>query len=534
MAIHPTNPSIWQITTRPTAFPALAERIEVDVAVVGGGITGVTTAMLLAAAGRSVAVVEAHAIGSGSTGGSTGNLYAVVGGGMASLVDKWGEDAAQAVVKSRASAVDLIESTVQKHGIDCAFRRVPWHLFTVPDAEDDEPRLVRELAACERAGLDAQLSVNTLLPFRTGPQLVVANQAQFHPLAYVADLARRIASERCFFFENSPVSHIDGAEGLVTTEHGSIEAEFIVMATHVPKGFDLVQTELGPYREYGVAAEIDTRDFPPGIFWSAGMNSRHSLRSLEFGGRRYVMAIGHKHKVGQEPDTRNCYDQLEAYLQRHTVPGDTVARWSAQGYFPADGLPYIGPSPGAERVFLATGFGVDGLVYGTLAAEMIVEAMHGRENPYAELYKATRVAPAKAAKNFVQENVNVVGEYVKDYATLLDAEDVDDLLPGEAKIVVMAGKRRAVHRTEAGELVAVSPFCTHLKCVVHWNEGERTWDCPCHGSRFAPDGTVIEGPAVGALERFEFGEPAAGDIAPQVAQSHTAGGRAPSAGPTSK
>ena len=495
-----TNPSIWQVTGRPAPFPPAMGDLEADVAIVGGGITGVTTAMLLARAGKSVVVIEARTVGSGTTGNSTGNLYAVAGNGLAAIEHKWGEERMKLVARSRSQAVDLVEATVASLGIECGFSRAPFHQFVMPAAEADSRELDKELDCARRAGLDARIDNAAPLPFKTGSCLVIERQAQLHPLDYVVGLAQRIASGRVRIVEGTEVIGIDHDKRVLTTTRGKVTAQRIVLATHTPKGFNLVQTELGPYREYGVAAEVSA-PFPAGIFWSLEA-TRHSLRALEHGGRHYAMVIGHKHKTGQEPDTPDCYAALEAWLRQHVPIGAIAARWSAQGYYPADGIAYIGRTAASADAYLATGFGADGLTYGTLAAMIIADDILDRENDYAPLYEATRVKPIKAGKKFVTENANVAAEYVKDYAGLLHVADFTDVAPGEGRIMEVRGKRCAVARGDDGELKAVSPICTHLKCVVHWNSAERSWDCPCHGSRFAPDGSVLEGPAPVALERF--------------------------------
>lgn len=497
-----SNPSIWHATARPAGFPSLTEDLAVDVAVVGGGITGIMTAALLCAAGKSVAVLEAHLVASGSTGYSTGNLYAPVGAGLAGIEDKWDEAAMRRVAASRLAAVERIEALAARHGIECGFRRVPFHLFGVEGSDEEREQLERELDAARRCGLAARIEPRAPLPFATARTLVIDGQAQFHPFDFVRGLARRIEAPQCRIFENTAALEIDADEGLVRTAVATVRAREIVMATHTPKGFNLVQTELGPYREYAVAGPLDSGELPGGVFWSAEAR-RHSVRSMSHAGRTYAMVIGAKHKVGQEPDPQDCYAELERYLRERLAVGAISHRWSAQGYWPADALPYIGRSAGAGHLYIATGFSADGLTYGALAAHLVSDLILGRaDEALAELYQPTRLEPVKAAKDFVKENLNVAGEYLKDYAKLLAAPEVEELAPGDGMVVQLEGRRCAVHRTASGELLAVSPVCTHLKCIVHWNRAEQSWDCPCHGSRFQPDGSVIEGPAAAPLDRL--------------------------------
>ena len=496
------NVSLWHDTARAARFAPLDGDFSCDVAIVGGGIVGTLTAFILAREGLSVAVLEARGVGTGSTGYSTGNLYATVGAGLAAIEEKWGEDAMRRVARSRKAAVDRIEVASRELGVDCDFKRCDFHQLALPESETDAvEQLRKEADAARRAGLAVREAASAPLPFATGTTLVIEGQAQFQPMDFVRGLASRIGGERCRVHEQTPVLDFDADAKTVSTARGTVRAGHIVLATHTPKKFNAVQTELGPYREYAIAVEVPEGTLPPGIFWTQE-GSRHSLRAFSRGGRHYAVAIGERHKTGQEPDMRGRQEALASWLHRRVRAQGESHRWSAQGYYAADSLPYIGRSAAAENLYVATGFGADGLTYGSVAAPILADAILGRDNEYAELYKARRVAPAKAGGKFVKENVNVVTEYVKDYASLLRAGHAEELAPGDGRIVEVQGKRCAVHRTLDGRLLAVSPVCTHLKCLVHWNNAETSWDCPCHGSRFDVDGTVLEGPAAAPLERL--------------------------------
>lgn len=496
--------SIWQATSEALDLPSFSGDSSADVVVVGGGITGITTAMLLADAGLTVIVLEAREVGGGTTGNSTGNLYAVVGNGLAAIAQKWGADTMKAVARSRASALDFVEETVAKHGIDCGFQRCQFHQYA-PGLEDATRRqLERECETAIVAGLSARMVDEVPVPFHTGHAIVIDNQASFHPLNYVRGLARRIAWDSCRIFERSEVLEMDYDHGAVRTAAGRVAAKAIVMATHTPKGFDLVQTELGPYREYAIAATLRTGAYPQGIYWSEEPE-RHSIRSLRHGDREWLIVVGYRHKTGQEADAEGCYRKLEDYTRSNFDIESIDHRWSAQGYYPVDGLPLIGQSGTHKNLYIATGFRADGLTYGTVAARILAGEILGKADPFADLYKASRVRPVKAAKDFLKENFNVAAEYVKDYASMTKVKSADEVPAGEGRIVEVDGKRCALYRDESGTVTCVSPICPHLKCIVHWNNAEKSWDCPCHGSRFAVDGSVIEGPAPKPLERIALG-----------------------------
>lgn len=492
--------SIWQATTQKLDLPPLQSDMTVDTVVVGGGITGLTTAMKLSGAGQRVAVLEAGSIAGGTTGDSTGNLYAMIGTPLSDLRSKWGEKAMCAVVRSRASAVDFIEATASAHGIDCAFARRAWHLYAPSGSSEHDSFLERERVAALQAGLPARLSAHAPLSFETGQTLVVDGQAQFNPLQYVRGLASAIASERCAIFPNSEVTKVDTENCAVQTARGRVSAANIVMATHTPKGSDLAILEVAPYREYALAATLKSGDYPQGIFWSAG-KKHYSVRSYESQGRQYLIVIGEKHKTGQSHDTGACYARLEAWAREHFDIDSIDMRWSAQGYYPADNLPYIGQSASSKNVYIATGFAADGLTWGTLSGLVIADQILGKPDESMAQYRPSRIDPGKSAKNFIVESANVAKEYAVGHLGSVPAlDEAGDIAMGDGRVVKIDGERVAVWRDAQNTLRAVSAVCTHMGCIVGWNGAEQTWDCPCHGSRFSAGGAVIEGPALDALK----------------------------------
>jgi glycine/D-amino acid oxidase-like deaminating enzyme/nitrite reductase/ring-hydroxylating ferredoxin subunit len=492
--------AVWDADTDDFVFPALARDIDVDVAVVGGGITGISVAALLARAGKRVAVLEATRIGYGTTGSSTGNLYTTVGASLSELVEKWGVDTVREVVQSRAAAMAQIEQWISEHAIDCAYARQPWALYAPYAAAEFEQRLQREADAANACGLKARLVQDLPLPYPVQRALLIPDQAQFNPLRYVRQMAAAIVSPRCMLHEGTPVVEIDEEHGVLRTPGPRVRADHIVLATHTPKGLSVFHTALGPYREYAVAAAVESSLLPGGIFWSLGPES-YSVRRAEIGGRAHVLLIGELHKTGQREDSDMAWQTLEQALRARFGIGVPTHRWAAQQYRAADYLPYIGPSPSSDHLHLACGYGPDGLVYGTLAAILIADRIAGRSNPWSELYSPRRFTPVKSAAQFVKENLNVAGYYVKDYFQGPDAATLDDVGRGEGRIMDSGGDKIAVYRDDKDRLHAVSAVCTHMKCVVHWNRAERSWDCPCHGSRFSPQGDVLEGPAMSPLAR---------------------------------
>lgn len=486
--------SIWRGTAEASAFPALQGQVEADVAVIGGGITGVTLAMLLSEAGKSVVVLEAHGVGSGATGNSTGNLYSVVSGGLHRIGIKWDRTVMAAVAESRTQAVERIEKTISRFALDCGFQRCGLHLYATTVARTSV--VDREYDALKSLGIPAELTTEVATPLKAVRTLVVPNQAQFQPFAYVNALARHVATGQCRIFERSPVIEIDEGAHAVKTARGMVIARDIVLATHTPKRRFLVQAEMQPHREYGIALSLPQVKLPPGVFWGIG-DFTHSIRRFTAGDQEYLLVIGEEHATGQH-DAVAALTRLETFAREHFDVKAIPFSWSAQNYRAADGLPYIGRSH-ASDLYIATGFGTDGLTYGTLAAEILSDRILGRTNRWAGLYEASRLSPVKGAMGVLQENVSVAKALLQDYGTH-PLRSVDEIPRGEGAIVEIDGDRLAAYRDPAGNLSMVSPVCTHLKCIVRWNGAEKTWDCPCHGSRFDVHGAVLEGPALLPLE----------------------------------
>lgn len=485
--------SLWEDTSGETpVFPVFEGEQEIDIAIVGGGITGLTAALLLGQAGKKVILLEARKIGLGTTGNSTGNLYAVVDEHLSVLQQKWNTDVMKAVVESRTAAIDLIENIIRQHGIDCDFHRQPFTLFAENLTKDIESFLEDEFDALHEAGLKPQMLDDARLPYPTAKALQIKGQAQFHPLKYVQQLAA-VVSENCRVYENSRVIELDDKAGILKTEKGQLKANHILLATHTPVGTFMIQTLLAPYREFGVAATVPDASFPGGIFWGLD-NPKHSVRSYTSGGQNYVMVIGDKFKTGQHDDSQKYLSGLEHYLMGRVRVSEIKYFWGGQQYRAADNLPYIGKH--GDHIYFMTGFASDGLVYGTLAAMIVSDQLLGNPNPWEEIYKAGRFTPVRSAKNFIVENTDVMVQYLKDMPWNVDHTLFSELKPGEGKVISPDHEKLAVYKDADWKLHIVSAVCTHMKCIVNWNQSEKTWDCPCHGSRFDIDGKVIEGPAL--------------------------------------
>ena len=500
----PPNPSFWLATTPDTDYPALDGDIEVDVCIVGAGITGLTAAALLKRAGRTVAVIEARRIVRGATGYTTAKVTAGHGVLYSDLEDKFGPAGARIYAESNQAAVERVAQFVRDDDIACDFERRPNYVYA--ESDDEVEQLQKEVEAARRAGLDVSLVDETPLPYEVAAAVRLENQAQFHPRKYLLAMAATIPGDGSHIFEQTSAQDVKhGRPCTVETDHGTVRATDVIVATHLPfEDSGLFFAKAHPHRSYAVAAPIDAGAAPDGMFINAGTPTR-SVRVLRDGDRLYLSVGGEGHKPGAEDDTPQRYRTLERFLAEHwPEAGPVEYRWSTQDYMSVDRVPYIGRlRRGTEHVLTATGYSKWGMTGGTLAGMLLSDRVLGRENPWAELYDAKRLKPKAAFRRFVTANAGAGYHLVADRLRRADT-DVEKLGPGEGAIVRLKGRKRAAYRDESGELHVLSPVCRHLYCHVGWNAAEKSWDCPCHGSRYSREGQVIQGPSVKPLKRLDL------------------------------
>lgn len=495
--------SIWNADATHKNFSDLKKDILVDVAIIGGGITGITTAMILKDKGLNVAVLEAREIGKGTTSHSTGNLYAITDQLLDSLRSKYDLETVKNVIRSRQIAAKLIEDSVNRHSIVCDYQKRPMYIFGNSGKKD----LAKERIFAEEANLHPT-GIEIDFPFESKFGFKIPDQAQINPLLYVQGLANEIEGENCSIYENTQVREIEDRDTdfMLHTTKAKVTAKYIVEATHTPKGIDLeYHTVLGPYREYGIAAKLDPSGiYPEGIFWGYFEDQKFSFRSYKKGEETFLLCVGSPHKVGQAEDNKKHIANLLDFAKKRFPIKEVVYKWGGQHYKPADLLPYIGRKTSDSNNLIATGFSTDGLVYGTLSAIINADIITDGKNEFDDLFKASRHNPGKAAKKFIKENINVATEMIKGYLFKADDEEVNTIGPGEARVVKRDGKEIAVFRDPGGELKIFSAVCTHMGCIVNWNNAEKSWDCPCHGTRFDTEGEVLEGPAFDPLKKIDL------------------------------
>ena len=499
--VEPANRSLWVATTPATAYPKLEGDVEADVAVVGAGITGVVTAWFLKEAGLRVALVETNRVGGGTTGYTTAKL--TVGHNLVyrDLEQKHGRDTARVYAESNQWALDRLRRLVTETGIDCDWEPAPNYVYTA--AKDRVSDLETELAALRRAGVEAELTAETDLPFPVAAAIRIDEQAQFHPCKFTQGLAARIDCDGSQVFEQSPATAVrSGDRRTVVTDGGTVRAEHVVIASHMPfldRG--LLFTKAHPQKSYAVAARIEPANAPNGMYINVEEPTRSLRTSPGPEDSRFLIVGGEAHKPGRDRDTRRRYEALEGFLHEHFGAREVEHRWSTHDFVPVDRLPYIGRLRRFDaQVLTATGFAKWGLTKGVVAAAVLRDAILGGENAWASTYDAQRLRPKAGAKKFLTENGRVAGWFVGDrLRPRAGRDDLTRLAPGEGTVARIGGRHLAVHRDDDGNLAAVSARCTHLGCLVGWNRADRTWECPCHGSRFAADGSLLEGPATKPL-----------------------------------
>ena len=475
-----------------------------DVAVLGGGLCGITTAYLLKRDGARVGLVEAGRVGGGATGYTTAKITSLHGQIYTQLKSKFGEDGARTYGQAHEAAIHRIERLVEGLGVECDFRRKPNYTYTA--SHDQVDSLREEADTARRLGLPATFATEVDLPVPVAGAVRFDEQAEFHPIKYLAGLAGAIPGAGSEIFEHTPAVAVEeGSPVSVKTRHGTITAEQVVVATHFPfldrAGFF---ARMHPERSYVVAAPLQSP--PPGGMYISADSPTRSIRTTPHDGGELLLVGGEGHKVGQEPDTEDRYAALRRWMREHFDVGPVQWRWSTQDPITDDHVPYIGRlHRGAKNVYVATGFAKWGMAHSTVAAMILSDTIAGRENPWADLYDPARVKPLASAKDFLKENINVAKRFVRDRLSHPDtARELDAIAHGQGAIVVVDGDKIAAYRDENGELQLLSPACKHMGCLVTWNAAERSWDCPCHGSRYAGDGTVLEGPTVDPLEPIEI------------------------------
>ncbi|MFE9095858.1 FAD-dependent oxidoreductase [Streptomyces sp. NPDC007264] len=497
-----TQASYWIETAPGEPRPALTEDIRVDVAVVGAGMAGLSTAWEVAQSGRSVAVLEADRLAAGVTGHTTAKLTALHTLVYERLRRTRGPDGAELYGRSQSEAIRRAAELVDDLGIDCDWEEAPAYTYT--QDHDRVPELRAEADAAREAGLPAEFVTDTDLPFPVAGAVRMAGQAQFHPRRYLLALAEELTRRGGRLYEGTRVVGLhEGEPCRLSTEEGrTVTARDVVVATHYPV-FDraLLFARLSPRRELVLTAPIDTGRAPRGMYITPEENTR-SLRTAPYRDGRRLLVVTGEHFTPGTADPEERFGRLADWATAHFGPLDFAHRWATQDNDSTDTVPLVGPLHAASRhTYVATGFGGWGLSGGVMAGLLLSALIDGGQPPWAKLYDPRRVASVlREGPAFLKHQVKVARHFVGDRLAPLAGGSVDDIAPGDGAVTRVGAHVCAVSRDTSGHLHAVSARCTHLGCLVAFNRAEQAWECPCHGSRFDAEGRVLQGPATRPLQ----------------------------------
>jgi len=500
--------SVWMDTAEMPQFPPLDADARASVCVVGAGIAGMLTAYLLARAGRSVIVIDDGPVGGGETGRTTAHITAALDDHYRVIEKVHGADGARYAAESHTAAINRIESIAGMEDIDCDFERLDGYLFLAKG--DSKELLEDELRAAHDAGLiDVELVERAPIDFwDTGPALRFPRQAQFPSLKFLAGLARAIVRDGGQIYCGTHADRVeDGEPAKVKTSDGHvISADAVVVATNTPvNDWIIIHTKQAAYRTYVIGLEVPRGSVPAALLWDTP-RPYHYVRIHRAGPEAgpnasdILIVGGEDHKTGQKDDAEERFRCLEEWVrERFPMAARVAYRWSGQIMEPVDHMGFIGRNPGTDHnIYVATGDSGNGITHGAVAGILLTDLILKRANPWKKLYDPSRIT-LRTAPKFTRENVNVMVQYA-DWLTPGDVEKVEAIAPGSGAVLRVGPRKIAAYRDDAGEVHMCSAKCTHLYCVVDWNSTEKTWDCPCHGSRFDPYGKVLNGPAIAPLE----------------------------------
>lgn len=496
--------SLWMKVPLPS-FPALHANMHADVCIVGAGIVGLTCAYTLAKRGYSVIVLDQGSIGGGQTARTTAHLTWVLGDRYYNLEKFFGEEGARVAADSHDAAIDYIEKIVTEEKIDCDFERINGYLFAPPGESDEN--LDREFTAIQKMGKEVIKAAKAPFSssFDTGQCLLFPRQAQLHILKYLNGLLEVILKCGGKIYSDTHVNHVDERWGCVASTQAGVKvtSESIIVATCTPiNNRFYIHTKQTPYRTYVIATPIPKGSVPKGLYWDTA-DPYHYIRTQEHSSDPnldWLVIGGEDHKTGQDQQVDGKYDKLEKWAQaRFSMFGKTEYRWSGQVFEPIDSLAFIGRNPGNQNIFIATGDSGNGITHGTIAGILIPDLILEKTNSWKSLYEPSRKT-FSAVPRFIHETLNVAIQY-GDWLTPGELKQIG-MLSQEEGIILREGLRKiAVYKDMQNRVHLNSAFCPHLGGCVRWNPGEKSWDCPCHGSRFSGSGKVMNGPAIRDLHQ---------------------------------
>ncbi len=498
--------SYWHDSVDLPEFPKLKEKKQVDIGIVGGGMTGITTAYLLSQQGYKVCVIDAGVLLNGTTGHTTAKITEQHGLIYDELINHFGEDGAKLYYEANKEARIFIEQTIEKHNISCHLTHDDAYIYT--NSDEYIQKLDNEYKAYEKLNIDGSITDKVSLPFSVKKAIKMTNQAYFHPLLYLKDLLTICQENGVEFYEQTRALSIEYNKSptIITEDDHRVICRYVIQASHYPfyDGLGFYPARMYPARSYIIAAKAK-QEIKNGMYINAETPTR-SIRPISINNEDLLLIGGDGHKTGQSDDPMmNHYEALYTFANKHFDVDSVPYRWSAQDLVTLDKVPYVGRLTKAQHnVFVATGFRKWGMTNSTNAAKLIADLIMEKDNPYEEFFSPGRNIKADPSiRKLVSYNTDVAKHLIKGKMERPN-EELTNLEPNEARITTIKGQRAGLYKDQEGTVHAVDTTCTHLGCEVEWNNAENTWDCPCHGSRYTYTGDILNGPAVMPLKKIEL------------------------------
>lgn len=491
--------SPWQYNFDNTPPKPAEMQSILDCLVIGGGITGLTAALLLQQAGKQTAIAEAHTIGFGTTGGTSAHINTFADTTYAEAESAFGEEGARLFARAIREGAELISNNVSTLNIDCDYESKTGYLY----AEDEEQikQLEEIYTAALKVGVPVNYTANVPTPVPFEKALAFEGQAQFDPIKYINGLKKAYIKAGGILFEHTLIEKVDSKIGMHEAHANklAITAKAIIYATHMPPNISVFNFECAPYRSYVIAVKLKGGKYPDALIYDS-QEPYHYVRTHRIDGEDLLLVGGLDHKTGHE-DPEKAFAELEKYTKDYYAVSSVKYRWSSQYYIPADGLPYIGQMPlTADGIYCATGYNGNGMMLGSIAGRILGDLVIANDTPYRQLFNPARIKPIDSFSEFVKENADVAYHFIADRFNVKKTDSLKRLAPGAGKLLEVDGKKIAAYKDEQGNIHALNPVCTHAGCIVAWNAEERSWDCPCHGARYDIEGNVLTGPATRNLK----------------------------------
>lgn len=475
-----------------------------DAVIIGGGVTGITTALQLQKAGKKCILLEAQNLGFGTTGGTTAHLNTLLDTPYHQIAKDFSKEDAQRVANSAHNALELIKRNIDEYNIDCEYAAAKGYMYAQTDSQTEE--LDKILQGAKEVGEAIEYTDVIPVPIPFQKAVVFDKQAKFNPIKYLYGIAEAFENAGGIILQECRATDVTVTDGVATvsTNKTEVKAKHVIYATHIPPGVNVLHFTCAPYRSYAIAVKLSDKHYPEDLAYDM-YNPYRYYRTQIIDGEKYLIAGGEDHKTAHEINTEKCFREVEVYVRQFFNVESVPFKWSSQYFEPADGLPYIGHLPGnPDNVYVATGFSGNGFTHGTTAAIMLADIICNGKSEYQDLYSPARIKPVAGFENIVKESADVVGSLIVGWLQTDKLQNMVDLARGDGKIVNYDGKKVGIYKDEVGKLYAVNPACPHIQCSVSWNTAEKSWDCPCHGSRFSFTGTMLTGPARKDLQQIDL------------------------------